>query len=146
MTTFRVRARPASRIALALSTLLVTVVAGARESDPLHMILSQSLSRDDNIFRQSPGVGTRSDDIANTALRAVFDTTQGQQQFHGELIKNKTDSAKLKQLNSDTSSYQFGWVGTLFTKLKVDGGLSRNESLSSFSDVSNKTKNIVTSE
>jgi exopolysaccharide biosynthesis operon protein EpsL len=139
--------RSRGSLALAISACLVAIPAFAGESDPLKLILSETLTHDDNVFRRARSAAPVADSYSSSSVGLMFDTDLSRQHIHGEASKNNTRFNQLKLLDNEGSNVQFGWQGSFPGRLKLDAHLGRSESLANYEDIRTSTaKDIVTNE
>ena len=120
--------------------------AFAIDGDPLRLILAETLTHDDNVFRAPASFTPLSDTITSTSVGLTLDTHLSLQHVHLEAFSNSSRYDRLRYLNNTGSRYQAAWQGQLGDSLKIDASWNRTQSLAGFADFRSTIKNIVTTE
>lgn len=128
--------------------------ACADAADALNFTVSQSVTRDDNIFRLSAdadaqaliGSAERGDTFLNTHAGVQFDKLIGRQRLRAALNASRTRYDRFSRLNFDGKDINAGWNWEMGNRWRGEIAWSRNETLTNFSDLRSLVKNVNTSE
>jgi exopolysaccharide biosynthesis operon protein EpsL len=148
MSSFATQLRSCCALVIAASACGLPDSAYADADDLLKLILTETLTHDDNVYRTSSAAAPPIvDTITSTTVGLTLDTNLSRQHLRIALSQSESRYKRLAALNNSGSNYQWAWQGTFPGKLTTDASWSRSVSLASFADqTSTLAKDVVTTE
>ena len=116
-----------SKTLLALSLAAVGVYAHA-ENVPLSLTISETLSRDSNLFRVEPGQYSIADTVSSTGLKLGLDKSYGRQRYTANIGGYVNRYFDDKQLDNSSYSLDLGLISEFADKgiVQITGSASQN--------------------
>jgi len=125
--------------------------AAADEFDTVNLVLSQTITYDNNIFRSSDatpataGSSGKADRIQSTSLGFKINKPYAQQRFQIDYAQSQTRFDEFNFLNSEAQNYRAAWLFALTPHLTGTLSADQTQSQSSFAQFGGTQRNLRTS-
>lgn len=139
---------------LAAACLACASSAQADAGDVFNVLVSQTLTYDDNLFRlpagQNPSTGggstSRADIVSHTGVRLTADKPVGRQVLHAAIGMTKVRYDRHRQLDGELSSHAASWDWAMGQRWSGIFSYSSAQTIPGFSDYRVPVRDIVTTD